>query len=392
MAITIQPIKDNRNGQTPDNGAQMVDKINSNFKNVSEGIGEVDGDAVHLGDQSSQVNYETPKTSADMAIQAVKDDKGNVIRDTYSTNMATGINEFPEFSDKGVYNAGDIVRKDGRIYEFTQAHSSKPWIGTDARETSLRGEVRNIDNSIMEYNVSMHNGWSKYTLVEAIALVPNRLRRLGQKVSFINSLTGLAETWMYIGTDSNEWGITNFVASDAGFYGQIFDTIESPYNIDNIKSTGFYIKKNGNPYILIVKAEKGAEIYQVRFYVPDFTDKVVLGKRKYSTSTNSWTSWVNQEIITQDLLDALSSTIYSFDGFIETNDSDADNFIDKVTTTGVYKRAKNGYPIIYFVKTVNGIVYQTQLYYNDSLTLVFKVRRLNSGVWTEWSNQTFVLI
>ena len=137
MAITIQPIKDNRNGQTPDNGAQMVDKINSNFKNVSEGIGEVDGDAVHLGDQSSQVNYETPKTSADMAIQAVKDDKGNVIKDTYSTNMATGIDEFPEFSDKGVYNAGDIVRKDGRIYEFTQAHSSKPWIDTDARETSL---------------------------------------------------------------------------------------------------------------------------------------------------------------------------------------------------------------------------------------------------------------
>ena len=76
MAITIQPIKDNRNGQTPDNGAQMVDKINSNFKNVSEEIGEVDGDAVHLGDQSSQVNYETPKTSADMAIQAVKDVKG----------------------------------------------------------------------------------------------------------------------------------------------------------------------------------------------------------------------------------------------------------------------------------------------------------------------------
>lgn len=142
MAITIQPIKDNRNGQTPDNGAQMVDKINSNFKNVSEGIGEVDGDAVHLGDQSSQVNYETPKTSADMAIQAVKDDKGNVIRDTYSTNMATGIDEFPEFSDKGVYNAGDIVRKDGRIYEFKQAHSSKPWIGTDARKTSLRGEVK----------------------------------------------------------------------------------------------------------------------------------------------------------------------------------------------------------------------------------------------------------
>ena len=154
MAITIQPIKDNRNGQTPDNGAQMVDKINSNFKNVSEGIGEVDGDAVHLGDQSSQVNYETPKTSADMAIQAVKDDKGNVIRDTYSTNMATGIDEFPEFSDKGVYNAGDIVRKDGRIYEFKQAHSSKPWIGTDARETSLREEAKNKDirlTSFFEY-------------------------------------------------------------------------------------------------------------------------------------------------------------------------------------------------------------------------------------------------
>lgn len=307
-----------------------------------------------------------------------------------AVSSIVGLDTYPVFSDTKPYVKGEIVNYGGLLYEFTADHEAGAWIGTDARDTSLRGEVRNIDNSIMEYNVSMHNDWSKYTLVEAIALVPNRLRRLGQKVSFINSLTGLAETWMYIGTDSNEWGVTNFVASDAGFYGQIFDTLESPYNIDNIKSTGFYIKKNGNPYILIVKAEKGAEIYQVRFYVPDFTDKVVLGKRKYSTSTNSWTSWVNQEIITQDLLDALSSTIYSFDGFIETNDSDADNFIDKVTTTGVYKRAKNGYPIIYFVKTVNGIVYQTQFYYNDSLTLVFKVRRLNSGVWTEWSNQTFV--
>ena len=45
------------------------------------------------------------------------------------------------------------MRKDGRIYEFTQAHSSKPWIGTDARETSLRKE---IDRSIFTTSISIN--------------------------------------------------------------------------------------------------------------------------------------------------------------------------------------------------------------------------------------------
>lgn len=267
-----------------------------------------------------------------------------------------------------------------------------------ANPTSVVGELGDsevavinqvgITKSSFEYNVSVWNEGTKYTLADAINLVPSTLRRLGQKVSFINIDTNLAETWMYIGTDSDSWGVSNFVASDAGFNGQLFDTLEHPYNVDNVKQTGIYIKKNNNPFILFVKAEEGI-VKQFRLYVPDNTSKTVIGNRQYTSSTDSWSDWVNENIITQDLLDTFAKTVYSFDGFIETENSQADNYIDKITTTGVYKRSKNGVPIIYFVKTVNNITYQTQFYYNDSLELVFRVRQFSNGVWTEWGKQIF---
>lgn len=265
-----------------------------------------------------------------------------------------------------------------------------------ANPTSVVGELGDSEVAVInqeaatkisfEYNVSIWNNGTKYTLEDAINLVPVILRRLGQKVSFINIDTNLAETWMYIGTDLNSWGVSNFVASDAGFNGQLFDTLEHPYNVDNVKQTGIYIKKNNNPFILFVKAETGI-VKQFRLYVPDNTSKTVIGSRYYTSSIDSWSDWVNEEIITQDLLNNFAETVYSFDGFIETDDSQADNYIDKVITTGIYKRAKNGNPIIYFVKTLNDITYQTQFYYNDSLELVFTVRQLNNGAWTDWSKK-----
>lgn len=248
-------------------------------------------------------------------------------------------------------------------------------------ETEVISQV-GVTKASFEYNVSAWNGGTTYTLADAINLVPTILRRLGQKVSFINSATNLAETWMYIGTDSNDWGVSNFVCSDAGFNGQLFDTVENPYNVDNVKQTGIYIKKNGTPFILFVKAEEEGIVKQIRLYVPDNTTKYVIGKRQYTQSTGSWSDWEQKEFATEDI---------AFDGFLETEDSEADNYIDKVTTTGIYRRKKSGYPVIYFIKTVSGITYQTQFYYNDSNELVFRVRHLNESVWTEWSNDIVTL-
>lgn len=238
-----------------------------------------------------------------------------------------------------------------------------------------------VTKSSMEYNVSVWNEGEKYTLADAINLVPTTLRRLGQKVCFTNVDTNLAETWMYIGTDSNSWNVSNFICSDAGFYGQIFDTKKSPYNLDNLKKTGIYIKKNGTPYILFVKAEEET-VKQIRLYVQDYSIRYVIGKRQYSQSTDSWSDWELEEFATENI---------AFDGFLDAEDSEADNYIDKITTTGIYRRKKNDVPIIYFVKTINGVIYQTQFYFNDSAVLTFRVRHLSNNAWTAWSNGTVTM-
>ena len=96
--IDFDKIKDNRNGQQPDTGAAGVDKINGNFDKVNTGF----------GDMSSIV----------------------------------GLDTYPVFSDTKPYVKGEIVNYGGLLYEFTADHEAGAWIGTDARETSLREEVK----------------------------------------------------------------------------------------------------------------------------------------------------------------------------------------------------------------------------------------------------------
>ena len=59
-----------------------------------------------------------------------------------------GLDTYPVFSDTKPYVKGEIVNYGGLLYEFTADHEAGAWIGTDARETSLRGEVKDdIDKS-----------------------------------------------------------------------------------------------------------------------------------------------------------------------------------------------------------------------------------------------------
>lgn len=58
-----------------------------------------------------------------------------------------GLDTYPVFSDTKPYVKGEIVNYGGLLYEFTADHEAGAWIGTDARETSLRGEVTKIENN-----------------------------------------------------------------------------------------------------------------------------------------------------------------------------------------------------------------------------------------------------
>lgn len=64
-----------------------------------------------------------------------------------AVSSIVGLDTYPVFSDTKPYVKGDIVNYGGLLYEFTADHEAGAWIGTDARETSLRGEVTKLAES-----------------------------------------------------------------------------------------------------------------------------------------------------------------------------------------------------------------------------------------------------
>lgn len=64
-----------------------------------------------------------------------------------AVSSIVGLDTYPVFSDTKPYVKGEIVNYGGLLYEFTADHEAGAWIGTDARETSLRGEVTKIENN-----------------------------------------------------------------------------------------------------------------------------------------------------------------------------------------------------------------------------------------------------
>lgn len=58
-----------------------------------------------------------------------------------AVSSIVGLDTYPVFSDTKPYVKGEIVNYGGLLYEFTADHEAGAWIGTDARETSLRGRL-----------------------------------------------------------------------------------------------------------------------------------------------------------------------------------------------------------------------------------------------------------
>lgn len=193
---------------------------------------------------------------------------------------------------------------------------------------------------------------------------------------------------------SNTWiaQTTNIAIDSNTFSGYVSDNVNDATYIDNLKSSGLYIKKpqsqTDSEYILHVR-NMGEIIYQMRIYFSD-GQQLTYALRSFDTNTQVWSAWSNAR-----LLDSITDKDVILGSFnvLTTSDPNADNYIDKVRTSGLWVRdtKKGGNPVIYFIKPIGGVWYQTQMYYNDGAKLVFRERTYNNdtNTWGAWTERFF---
>lgn len=193
---------------------------------------------------------------------------------------------------------------------------------------------------------------------------------------------------------SNTWiaQTTNIAIDSNTFSGYVSGNVNDAAYIDNIKSSGLYIKKpqsqTASEYILHVR-NMGEIIYQMRIYFSD-GQQLIYALRSFNTNTQVWSAWSNAR-----LLDSITDKDVILGSFnvLTTNDPNADNYIDKVRTSGLWVRdtKTGGIPVIYFIKPIGGVWYQTQMYYNDSAKFVFRERTYNNdtNTWSAWTERFF---
>lgn len=193
---------------------------------------------------------------------------------------------------------------------------------------------------------------------------------------------------------SNTWiaQTTNIAIDSNTFSGYVSDNVNDAAYIDNLKLSGLYIKKSqrqtASEYILHVR-NMGEIIYQMRIYFSD-GQQLTYALRSFDINTQVWSAWSNAR-----LLDSITDKDVILGSFnvLTTSDPNADNYIDKVRTSGLWVRdtKKGGNPVIYFIKPIGGVWYQTQMYYNDGAKLVFHERTYNNdtNTWGAWTKRFF---
>ena len=102
-----------------------------------------------------------------------------------AVSSIVGLDTYPVFSDTKPYVKGEIVNYGGLLYEFTADHEAGAWIGTDARETSLREEIEEKIKKLNR-NLSRETSFSGF---------PNVY--LGEMYSFTNDIGHWIENEKY---------------------------------------------------------------------------------------------------------------------------------------------------------------------------------------------------
>lgn len=162
----------------------------------------------------------------------------------------TGLNEYPLFSESKDYNIGDIVVKDGKLYEFTLPHTSGVWVGTDVKVASLKkdfdGKFNNLEQT---FNVSNNfptggiDGSNKYNLETAISKISGKNIQEGFRLLFVDINTNITSSYTFHGgavSDLNRW-------TPSYFQGENSIVMQSDFNkLDDIKEKGTYYISSGN--------------------------------------------------------------------------------------------------------------------------------------------------
>lgn len=163
--------------------------------NTSSRIGGMFGDMLEYNEEQSKIN------------------EGN-----------TGVSEYPEFSEQEEYKSGDVVGRNGKLYEFKVEHPAGSWNETHVEATSIKKiqdkKLTELSNNVGLYNVDKNVplGSGFYTSTTARAAVPTSVRKLGLIITYkTDSTTSVTE--QFIGSDVSGWATdTNWknVGSEGG--------------------------------------------------------------------------------------------------------------------------------------------------------------------------------
>lgn len=263
-------------------------------------------------------------------------------------------------------------------------------VGTKAEQSEvneLKDRIGNGGTPIERYKDAVDT----IAILEALPVEQNE-KGDGRIVNADVDANGQPYTWVW---DGKGWGRTPYTTLPAdvalkfnAFGGNISNSSSAPNHIDNIKDAGIYIKHPetsiASAYILVVRTIQGL-ITQERTYFSDAA-KYTQSFRTYDSVTDSWSEWQNRYPVFED-------NTYMLKGYIDTVDSSASNYIDNVKEEGIYSRSvtSRNPSVLYMVKNISGVTWQTQLYYSDAGKLVFRERKFdeNTSMWSDWSTREF---
>ena len=111
-----------------------------------EGLYTIGSDKNNL---SKKVSLQFLKDAANYANE--QGDYAKEVGDTVNGNV--GVNDYPAFSASASYSAGDIVRYNGTLYQFTANHAASAWNGNDVKATSINaitsGKLTELESEIL---------------------------------------------------------------------------------------------------------------------------------------------------------------------------------------------------------------------------------------------------
>lgn len=183
-----------------------------------EGLYTIGSDKNNL---SKKVSLQFLKDAANYANE--QGDYAKEVGDTVNGNV--GVNDYPAFSASASYSAGDIVRYNGTLYQFTANHAASAWNGNDVKATSINaitsGKLTELESEIYTIFPST-NLFNKSDYVQGY---------YGEDgVNFIATQSFYTTGFMPV-----ESGVTYTRQLDASLYVYAYDANRNPVVISNGK-------------------------------------------------------------------------------------------------------------------------------------------------------------